>query len=471
VTTAEGAPGLRRDLGQWAAAAIVVGTVIGSGIFLVPKDMAEAVGTPGMVFLVWVVGGALSLAGALTYAELSAALPEAGGEYVYLRAAYGPFWGFLYGWTQMWVGKSGSVATLATAFFLYLANFRPELERVAFSIPLPIGPAGGPLEVRYGQFLAMGVILLLAGINYFGVRFGGGVQVALTLTKLALITAIIVLGFGTGQGAVSNYATTTAAPGGASGFFVALVAALWAYDGWNNVSMVSSEIRSPQRNLPLALIAGTLTVAVIYLATNAAYFYVLPAWEVASSSRVAADAMRRALGGWGGHAVSIAAMVSIFAALNGSILSGARVPYAMARDGLFFGPVGRVHPGYRTPAVSILALSGWAAVLVLSGRYKQLYTYVIFANWLFYGMTTAAVFVLRRKRPELARPYRTLGYPVLPVLFVLGAGAIIVSTLRESPRESLMGLALILAGLPFYFRCKKQQIRGGRPGAAAGGRP
>ena len=271
------APGLRRDLGLWSAAAIVVGTVIGSGIFLVPKDMAAAVGSPAMVLLVWVAGGALSLAGALTYAELSAALPEAGGEYVYLRAAYGPFWGFLFAWTQMWVGKSGSVATLATAFFLYLANFRPALEGVAFRIGLPIGPEGGPLEVRYGQFLAMGVILLLAGVNYFGVRFGGGVQVAVTLVKVTLIAAIIVLGFSSGAGSAANYATATAAPGGAGGFFLALVAALWAYDGWNNVSMVSSEIREPQRNLPRALIVGTLVVVAIYLMTNLAYFYVLPA--------------------------------------------------------------------------------------------------------------------------------------------------------------------------------------------------
>jgi len=469
----EPAPGLRRELGLWSAAAIVVGTVIGSGIFLVPSDMAAGVGSPGMVLLVWVVGGALSLAGALTYAELSAALPEAGGEYVYLRAAYGPFWGFLYAWTQMWVGKSGSVATLATAFFVYLANFRPELEGVAFRIGLPIGPGGGPLEVRYGQFLAMAVILLLVGINDWGVRVGGGVQVVVTLVKIVLIGAIIVLGFSSGEGSVANYVTAAEAPGGWGGFFLALVAALWAYDGWNNVSMVSSEIRQPQRNLPWALIAGTLAVVVIYLATNAAYFWVLPAQEVAASDRVAADVMRRAWGEWGGRAVSVAAMVSIFAALNGSILSGARVPYAVARDGLFFAPLARVHPTHATPGVSLLALGVWSAVLVLSGRYRELYTYAIFANWLSYGMATAAVFVLRRKQPDLPRPYRTLGYPVLPVLFVVGAGAIIASTLRQSPRESLMGLALILAGLPFYFHWKRSRPGGGssRRGWGPGGDP
>jgi APA family basic amino acid/polyamine antiporter len=448
--------GLKRDLGPWSAAAIVVGTVIGSGIFLVPKDMIDAVGSPQMVFLVWIVGGLLSLAGALTYAELAAALPEAGGEYVFLREAYGPFWGFLFGWAQMWVGKSGSVATLATAFYVYLANFRHELDGVIVSIPLPVGPEGGPLELRWGQLLAIAVILLLASVNYFGVKLGGRIQVAVTLVKLGLIFAIVAIGLGSRQGSGANFSSAIAVPGGAGGFFLALVAALWAYDGWNNVSMVSGEIRNPQRSLPLALIAGTLAVAAVYLLANVAYFYVLPAQQLAANNRVAANMMSKILGDWGKNAVSIAAMVSIFAALNGSILSGARVPYAMARDGLFIRAVSRVHPTYHTPGVSILALSCWATVLVLSGRYKQLYTLVIFANWLFYGLTTASIFALRRKRPDLARPYRTLGYPVLPLLFVLGAASVIFFTLRDSPRESLLALTLILAGIPFYLLRKRR---------------
>lgn len=447
---------LKRDLGAWGAASIVVGTVIGSGIFLVPSTMIQAVGSPKMVFLVWVAGGLLSVFGALTYAELAAALPEAGGEYVFLREAYGPFWGFLYGWTQMWVAKSGSIATLATAFFYYLANFRPDLERVFYTIPLPLGARGGPLEVRYGQFLAMAVILLLAGVNYFGVKFGGWVQIAVTVTKLGLILTIVVIGLGSGQGSAAHYQSGIAVPGGAGGIFVALVAALWAYDGWNNVSMVSSEIRNPQRSLPLALILGTFTVLAVYLLTNAAYFFVLPATQVAASNRVAADMMRQILGNRGADAVSIAAMVSIFAALNGSLLSGARVPYAMARDGLFFRSVSRVNPRYHTPGVSILALSLWSALLVLSGRYEQLFTYVIFASWILYGMTAASVVVLRWKRPELVRPYRTVGYPVLPVLFVLGAGCVVFFTLRQSPRESILGLALILLGFPFYLHWKRR---------------
>jgi basic amino acid/polyamine antiporter, APA family len=447
---------LRRELGMWGAVSIVVGTIIGSGIFLVPKAMAANVGSPGMVFFVWIFGGLLSLAGALTYAELAAAMPEAGGEYVYLREAYGPFWGYIYGWTQMWVGKSGAIATLGTAFFYYFANFYGALEAPLYVIPLPIGPGAGPLEIRWGQLLAIATILFLAGVNYFGVRVGGRIQIAVTALKVGLILILIAAGLLAPAGSAANFSTSTPAVGGLAGFFAALVAALWAYDGWNNVSMVASEIERPQRNLPIALAGGTLLVMLVYLATNAAYFYVLSAGEVAASERVAADMMRRVLGEGGATAVSVVAMVSIFAALNGSILTGARVPYAMARDGKFIHAMSRVHPDYRTPTVSILAMSAWACVLVLTGRYEELFTYVIFASWILYGMTTAAVIVLRRRRPDLARPYRTLFYPVVPVLFVAVAGMLVISTLIQSPRESLLGLGLIFLGVPFYYYWKRR---------------
>jgi basic amino acid/polyamine antiporter, APA family len=445
---------LKRELGTWAAASIVVGTVIGSGIFLVPRSMIQRVGTPEMVFVVWVFGGLLSLAGALSYSELAAALPEAGGEYAYLREAYGPIWGYLYSWTQMWVAKSGSIATLATGFFYYLTTFFPSLDRVIYSVGLPIGPNGGPLEIRFGQLFAMALILALAWLNYYGVKLGGNVQVIVTGVKVGLIAFIIIAGLGLG----SYHAPTVGAPAPLTiaGFFAALVAALWAYDGWNNVAMVASEVRNPQRNLPRALIWGTLAVIGIYLLANAAYFKVLSASEVAATPRVAAEMLRRIFGNAGAGAVSIAAMISIFAALNGSILTGSRVPYAAARDGLFFRSIATVHPRWSTPSVSILALSAWAAVLVLSGRYEQLFTYVIFASWILYGMTTAAVIVLRKKRPDLPRPYRTLGYPWVPAVFVLVALALVLSTLFDSPRESLMGIFLIILGLPFYFYWRKR---------------
>jgi amino acid transporter len=377
-------------------------------------------------------------------------MPEAGGEYVYLTQAYGPIWGYLYGWTQMWVAKSGSIATLATGFFLYLANFWPSLEAVVFRVTLPFGY---PFEIRYGQFLAMALIMGLAGLNYFGVKVGGRVQVVITIAKVGLIGFVILAGilFGPRGGAV---ATPPLVPLSLGGFIAALVASLWAYDGWNNVSMVSSEIKNPRRNLPLALIGGTLAVVGIYLAANFAYFHVLTGDEVAGSNRVAAVMMQRVFGGWGANAVSIAAMISIFAALNGSILSGARVPYAMARDGRFFPAMARVHPTYYTPGVAILGLSAWGSILVLSGKYDDLADFVIFGSWILYGMTTAAVIVLRRTKPAMERPYHTWGYPFVPIAFVAAAVLIELVTLANKPWQSGLGIVLILAGIPFYSRWK-----------------
>ncbi len=444
---------LKRDLGIWGAASIVVGTVIGSGIFLVPKSMVQNVGSAEMVFFVFVFGGLLSLAGALTYAELSAAMPHAGGEYVYLREAYGPFSAFLYGWTQMWVAKSGSIATLATAFFTYMANFFPALEGVITEFHLPLL---GLLTIKTGQIFAMVVVAFLGWLNYFGVKVGGNVQVAVTVVKVGLIALLIVVGLTFSGGTTANFTTSIPAAGGVAGFFAALVAALWAYDGWNNVSMVSSEVKNPQKNLPLALVFGTLAVIVIYLLANLAYFYVLPAAAVAGSDRVAAEMMRKVWGSGGANAVSVAAMISIFAALNGSILTGSRVPYAMARDGLFFRSIGTVHPKYFTPANSIIALTAWSMVLILSGGYDQLFTYVIFASWILYGMATASVIVLRHKRPDMPRPYLAVGYPIVPIIFVLVAAALILSTLHKSPRESLLGLGIMATGVPFYLYWKRK---------------
>ncbi len=435
---------LKRDLGIWAALALVVGTVIGSGIFRVPQSMILNVGSVPLVFLVWIVGGALSLAGALTYAELAAAMPGAGGEYVYLTEAYGPLWGFLYSWTQMWVAKSGSIATLATAFFEYTAHFVPEFEQVWFT--------AGPYSIKYGQVFAMVLILVLGLINYWGVKIGGGVQVAVTALKLFLIAAIIVAGLFYSHPAAGGTANLPPlAVSGFAGFIAALVGALWAYDGWNNVGMVASEVRNPQRNLPVALIGGTLTVIAVYMLANWAYFRVLTPAEVGANKLVAAEMMQRIKGPAGAGAVSIAAVISIFAALNGSILTGARVPYAAARDGLFFRAAARVHPAFHTPGVSILMLTAWSSILVLSGKYEELFDFVVFGSWILYAMATASVFVLRKKRPDIKRPYKTIGYPVVPLLFLAGALVLEISTLWTKPRESIAGIVLILIGYPFYF--------------------
>ena len=347
----------------------------------------------------------------------------------------------------MWIGKSGSIATLATAFFEYTAHFVPQFENVWISL--------GPFPIKYGQVFALVLILVLGLVNYFGVRFGGGVQIAMTVVKVGLIVFVVIAGLLYAHPA-STGVPPLGVPGIATGFFAALVAALWAYDGWNNVGMVASEIKNPQRNLPLALIMGTSLVIGIYMLANWAYFRVLTPVEVGAHKLVAAEMMQRIQGPAGAALVSIAAMISIFAALNGSILTGARVPYAAARDGLFFKAAARVHPVFRTPGVSILMVSGWAALLVLSGKYDDLFNFVIFGSWILYAMAAASVFVLRRKRPDLIRPYKTLGYPVVPILFLIGAAALELSTLRDRPVQSIAGIVLILLGLPFYFYWKRR---------------
>jgi len=449
-------PSLQRVLGLGSAVAIVIGTVIGSGVFLVPSTMIRFVGSVQELFAVWVVAGLLTLFGALTYAELAAAMPEAGGEYVYLSAAYGPFWGYLYGWTQLWVAKSGSIATLAAGFYTYLTAFFPALGISILVLPWHIGPGGSLLEIHYGQVVAIAVILVLAAVNYVGVRSGGNVQVFVTVVKMALIAGIIVAGILFGKGDLAHFHSSIAGTGGMTGFFAAMVSALWAYDGWNNVSMVSSEIRDPQRNLPRSLIFGTAAVILTYLLINIAYFYVLSPSQVAASHRVAADMMSSLYGRAAAGAVTVAVLISIFAALNGSILAGSRVPYAMARDGLFFRIASVVHPRFKTPGNSMIMLCVWSSVVVLSGWYDDLYNFVIFGSWILYLMTAVSLFVLRRKQPFLERPYRVTGYPVVPVLFVCVAGLLLVTTLQTRPRESLMGLGLMALSVPFYFYWKRR---------------
>ena len=438
---------------------IVIGTVIGSGVFLVPSTMIRAVGSVQLLFVVWIVAGLLSLFGALTYAELAAAMPEAGGEYVYLSAAYGPFWGYLYGWTQFWVAKSGSIATLAAGFYTYLTIFFPVFGLNFLTIPLPIGPGGSLLHIHYGQLLAIALILCLGGVNYLGVRAGGGVQVVVTAIKLGLLAAVVAVGLLAGKGPLAHLSGHIPATAGIAGFFTAMVSALWAYDGWNNVSMVSSEVKDPQRNLPRALIFGTLAVIAIYLLINLAYFYVLGASKVGASPHVAADMM----GTIGGHVavagITVAVLISIFAALNGSILSGARVPYAMARDGLFFRSAAVVNPKFRSPGNAMIMLCLWSSVVVLSGWFDDLYNFVIFGSWILYLMTAASVIVLRWKRPQMERPYRVIGYPFVPVLFIAVALLLLVSTLHTRPRESLMGLGMMGLGIPFYFLWKRRELK------------
>jgi APA family basic amino acid/polyamine antiporter len=426
---------LPRAIGGLGSTAIVVGTIIGSGIFLVPHDIAQHVGSARTVMLVWIVGAVLSLAGALSLAELGAAMPEAGGIYIYLREAYGKLFAFLYGWAMLLVITSGSVATLAVAFGIYGATF------------VPLSPLGQ-------KFVAASVIGVLTLINYIGVRKAAAVQTIFTAAKLAGLATII--GFAVFAGGTSSATVSQPLPTAEttlSSFGVALISVLWAYEGWHMLSFNAGEVKNPGRVLPRSYFAGTLIVVAVYLGANLAYLRVFPLAVLADDryQRVAAKTMEVLAGPRGATFVSALILCSIFGAVNGNVLGGPRAYFAMAHDGVFFASVGRVHPRFATPAQAIVIQGVWSIVLAASGSFKQLYTYVIFTGWIFYGAATLAVIILRRKRPELERPYRVWGYPLLPIAFSLAALAIVANTLMRSPKEALMGVGLVLLGVPIYF--------------------
>lgn len=377
-------PQLRRQLGLFDSTSIVIGCIIGSGIFIIPSITASLVQSPGMVFLVWIAGGLLTLCGALAYAELGASLPEAGGQYVYLREAYGRLPAFLYGWTLFLVIQSGGLAALAAAFSIYLGHFLP-------------------LTTLQARLLSVACLLVLAIINCLGVRSGATVQNVFTVIKVGGVVAIVAAAFASSAGSLSHLSPLweESRP---MGLLAAMVGVLWAYEGWHNFSFVAGETVMPERNIPLALTAGTLIVLVLYLGAIFAYLYALPFDMASASQRVAADSMSVAVGRAGGALISLLILFSVVGAANGMTLAGPRAYYAMASDGLFFRGLQRVHPRYGTPAPAIVVQGLWASVLALSGRYDQLFTYVIFAAWIFYGMTVAGVVVLRRKHPEWRRP-------------------------------------------------------------------
>src|SRR6516162_5187661 len=393
--------GLVKGLGLYGATSVVAGTMIGTAIFVVPSIMLAHVGTPSRVIAVWAFAGILSMFGALGYAELGAALPQAGGEYVYLHRAYGPAMGFLYGWTQFVVAKAASIAAIATGFLLYLAYFFPSLSGVLWQAPLPLAGSTVTLKLTGLQIGATLMILLLSVLNVLGVRRSGAVQTVFSVAKLLVLAVLIILGLTLGRGSVEDwFATAPPHAGVISGFAVATVSALWAYDGWNNLSMVAGEVQNPQHNMPAALIIGSSLVLAVYLLVNAAYFYVLTPAQVLATNRVAAEAAQRFLGGGGATFVVVGVLISTFATLNGSILSGSRIPYAQARDRLFPQTLARLSPRFQTPAAAILAQGVVAGLFALTGAYETLYTKAIYSEWIFYALVTAGVLVLRRRQPD-----------------------------------------------------------------------
>ena len=454
---------LVRGLGVTAAVMIVAGSMIGSGIFRKPATMAGQLMSPELLIIVWIVAGIFTFIGALTNSEIAGMIDATGGQYVYFKKMYGNATAFFYGWSILAVIQTGSQAAIAYVFAEYLGYFfkYPQFSYAiqSFYIYIPIIGKIQPLLNFGTKAVAILCIIFLTGVNYFGVIFGGVVQTIMTSIKIASIIILAFLLFIVGSGSMSNVYTNFYIPANVSHnliavFGLALAGAFWAYDGWNNVTFVAGEIKQPQRNVPRALLLGTLIVMGVYVLINVAFLYVLPVDVMAKSPLVAASAAQVIFGPSGAAIISIAVIISTFGALNGSILSTARVQFAMSRDNLFFKSIGKIHPKFATPHISLLVQGIWSCVLVMSGTFDTITDYVIFAAWLFYALGAFGVFVLRKKMPDTPRPYKVWGYPIVPAIFVIFSVLFLLNTIISDTSEAAMGMLLILLGLPIYFYWK-----------------
>lgn len=455
---------LVRGLGLTAAIAVNVANIIGTGVFLKARVMTCNVGTPGKALGVWIFAGLLALAGGLTYAELLAMRPKDAGEYGLIRDAYGRLLGFLYGWTQFLLARSASAAALAVGFAIFLNDFLGgTLKQPYFTLHLP---AGINIDFGHLQVIALSAIALTTLINCAAVSVSGNFATVLTVVKVLVLIAVGVGAFAYSGGdwghlsqanvggACEGVAVTT---GGFAGLAAAMLGALWAYDGWNNIAFMAGEVKEPERNLPRALIVSMLIVMALYVFVNVSYYHVLSPTQIASvpaSSSTAAEVIRRLLGATAVTLMAAAMMTSSFGALHASILATARVPYAMAKDGLFFSGLAKLSKA-AVPVRSLIVLAIWSSVLALSGSYDVLTDYAIFALTMFYALTAGAVFVFRKRYPNEARPYRTLGYPVVPLLYILVSAWLILTTIWNTPKQSAIGLGLIVIGLPVYLYWQK----------------
>ena len=445
---------LVRQLGLFDSTMILMGIVIGSGIFLMTGIMAKSLPSGGMLLLAWVVGGAITLTGALSYAELGASIPEAGGQYVYLREAYGPLIAFLSGWVIFLVYMCGGIALLGVAFSEYFSSFFPFFSTSTYLLSTDL------FSVSNGQVLAVFLIILFSMANYVGVVFGKMVQNTLTVIKTGAILLLIIFGLLVDKGIpidLSFDAGDIPFRQLVIGFGAAMVAVFWAFDGWNNVNFVAGEIKNPARNLPLALILGTATVGLIYVFVNIVYLKALPISEMVGVVTIADSASSVLFGTAASLFLTVAILFSIAGSLNGSILVGARVYYAMAKDGLFFKKMTTVHPRFKTPTFAIVTQAVWSSVLALSGTIERLFVYIIFSAVIFWIVTVTGVFTMRKKQPDLPRPYKTWGYPVTPIIFIITCTGILVNTLFESPLESLAGLCITAFGVPVYYYWRRKK--------------
>ena len=502
-STTGGQAGFVQELGLFSATAIVMGSMIGSGSFIVSAEMSRGVGSPALLIAAWLVTAVMTLIGALSYGELAAMMPKAGGQYVYLREALGPMWGFLYGWTLFLVIQSGTIAAVGVAFGKFLGIFVPSVSandwilHIAHVPPVAVGPMVlGNMDVglNTANLSAIVILTLLTALNARGVRLGALIQNIFTSAKVLALLIVVVLGLaaknasaiaanfsggnfwrGAGLHALHPVTVGVGGPTAMVSFLtiiaVVQVGSLFSSDAWNNVTFTAGEIRKPRRNLPLSLALGTGVVLLLYIACNFIYLAVLPLHgspegtsivargiQFASEDRVATAVMEQAFAGYGAKIMAFAILVSTFGCANGMLLAGARVYYAMSRDGLFFRAAGRLSPKSHTPVISLWVQWGWTCLLCLSGSFGQLLDYVIFAVLIFYILTIAALFVLRRTRPDAERPYRAIGYPVLPALYIVMAAFICVVLLRYKPQYTWPGLLIVLLGLPVYFVWRSRNV-------------
>ena len=453
--------GLERQLGFFDSTMIMVGIVIGSGIFLTTGIMAKTIPSPALILLAWIVGGLLTLAGALVYAELGVSMPHAGGQYIYLREAYGPLFGFLFGWMAFLVYMTGGIAGLAAAFSEYFGYFFPSLstKSIIFSTDINIFGFSFTYSLSVAQIVAVAVIVFLSIFNYIGLGLSKAIQNVFTVIKIGTVLIFIILGFTIGKGIEVAFSINPSSMGSGQlvfGFGVALVAVFWAFDGWNNINFVAGEIKNPKRNLPLTLIFGTMGITILYILVNYIYLYAVPIDQMVGEVRIAEKATAALFGGPAPAIISAAIVISTFGALNGSILTGPRIYFAMARDKLFFQRVGEVSPRFRTPGFAILLQAGWACLLALSGTFEQLITFAMFVSIIFWIAATFSVFTLRKKYPDLPRPYKTWGYPFIPIIFIVASSGILINTLVEKPVESMAGVILIIIGIPVFYFWKKK---------------
>ncbi len=451
---------LVRGLGLWSAIAIVIGDTIGTGVFLVASDMARTVGSARMVLVAWILGLFIVLLGAFCYAELGAAFPKAGGPYVYLSRGLGPLWGFLFGWMSSFLERPVAMATLAAGFIRFSGFLFPIV-----ATPLFAGHIGSyEFIFTTAQPLAALIVILVTAVNYFSVRLGGAIQVLLTSLKMGTIVVIVAGGVIFGAKHVAAI-TPTVGPfgmGTIGALLTALVPAMWAYNGFTDLGDLGEEIVHPQKNIPRAIILGLLTVGGLYLMANVVYFHVLPFAQVAGSQHVASDVVQSFAGSRGAAWLTVAMAVSALGALHVVVLTGARIPYAMARDGVFFRFAERLHSSFRTPSGALIFLGTIAALLALTGTFEELYSLFVFAVWIFFALAAIALLRLRRVEPNLVRPYRAWGYPLTPLIFLAAAVALTVNLWMVRPVRSSLGLGVILLGIPFFYRWRK------RPGAVVG---